>query len=95
MSDNKDLPMTDELESGRGDEPRSSSSDRRLHVGDSNDNHGWQTYRKWISKAPVPKTQRNGIDPSLYTWKGYRSWSERVRRNWTPPKSGPAGFDKD
>jgi len=43
---------------------------------------GWQQYRRWISKAPAPKQRRGGIDPSLYTWKGYRSWTEQVKRSW-------------
>ena len=48
----------------------------------ANDADGWQQYRRWISKAPAPKGRRVGIDPSLYTWKGYRNWSEQVKRNW-------------
>lgn len=48
----------------------------------ANDADGWQQYRRWISKAPAPKDRRAGLDPSLYTWKGYRSWTEQVRRNW-------------
>jgi hypothetical protein len=24
------------------------------------------------------------MDPSLYTWKGYRNWADKVRRDWTP-----------
>lgn len=43
---------------------------------------GWQQYRRWISKAPVPNRRRSGLDPSLYTWKGYRNWTEQVKRNW-------------
>ena len=42
-----------------------------------------QQYRKWISKAPAPNGRRSGIDPSLYTWKGYRTWTEQVKRNWS------------
>ncbi|HSN52792.1 MAG TPA: hypothetical protein VLS87_09685 [Woeseiaceae bacterium] len=49
----------------------------------ANDADGWQQYRRWITKAPAPRGRRVGIDPSLYTWKGYRSWSEQVKRNWT------------
>ena len=44
---------------------------------------GWQQYRRWISKAPAPNRRRSGIDPSLYTWKGYRDWTEQVKRNWS------------
>ena len=44
---------------------------------------GWQQYRKWISTAPAPRGRRSGVDPSLYTWKGYRNWTEQVKRNWS------------
>ncbi len=27
--------------------------------------------------------RRGGIDPSLYTLKGYRSWARQVKRNWS------------
>ena len=50
----------------------------------ANDSDGWQQYRKWISKAPAPRGRRAGIDPALYSWKGYRNWSEQVKRNWDP-----------
>ena len=49
----------------------------------ANDADGWQQYRRWISKAPAPRGRRAGIDPSLYSWKGYRDWSDQVKRNWT------------
>ena len=47
------------------------------------DADGWQQYRRWISKAPAPRSRRAGVDPSLYTWKGYRNWSEQIKRNWS------------
>ena len=47
------------------------------------DPDGWQQYRKWISTAPAPRKRRSGVDPSLYTWKGYRSWTEQVKRKWS------------
>ena len=50
----------------------------------ANDADGWQQYRQWISKAPAPRGRRVGIDPALYTWKGYRNWTEQVKRNWSP-----------
>ena len=48
----------------------------------ANDADGWQQYRRWVSKAPAPRNRRAGIDPSLYSWKGYRDWSDNVKRNW-------------
>jgi len=57
----------------------------------ANDADGWQQYRRWISKAPAPRGKRSGIDPALYTWKGYRNWTEEIRRNWSPD----SGNDND
>jgi hypothetical protein len=47
----------------------------------ANDADGWRQYRQWISKAPAPRGRRTGMDPALYSWKGYRNWTEQVRRN--------------
>jgi hypothetical protein len=44
---------------------------------------GWQQYRRWISKTPAPRRRRTGLDPALYTWKGYRDWAKQVKRNWS------------
>ena len=53
------------------------------NAGEQSDPDGWSQYRRWISKAPVPRGRRTGVDPSLYTWKGYRNWTEQVKRNWS------------
>jgi hypothetical protein len=50
----------------------------------ANDADPWKHYREWVTKAPAPRVRRSGIDPTLYTWKGYRNWSESIRRNWRP-----------
>ncbi|MBL8226666.1 MAG: hypothetical protein JNM50_15175 [Chromatiales bacterium] len=44
----------------------------------------WDSYRRWLSRVQLPDKRRIAMDPSLYTWKGYRSWAEKVRRDWTP-----------
>ena len=53
----------------------------------ANDADGWQHYRRWISKAPAPQARRSGIDPELYSWRGYREWTDQVRRNWAKDSS--------
>ena len=58
------------------------ANDREASSEANTETDGWQQYRRWISKAPAPRGRRTGVDPSLYTWKGYRSWSEQVKRNW-------------
>jgi len=74
-SESVDSPTESEsVDSGRGADS---------HANGSSDVDTWQQYRKWVCKAPVPKERRGGIDPSLYTWKGYRNWTEQIKRNWS------------
>lgn len=85
MQDSKDISWASDYVAERetvedGSSPKANSSDSATS---STDPDGWQQYRKWISKAPAPRSRRSGIDPSLYTWKGYRSWTEQVKRNWS------------
>jgi len=61
--------------------PNGQSANTRSNQPEESD--GWSQYRKWISKAPAPRKRRMGVDPTLYTWKGYRSWSEQIKRNWS------------
>lgn len=68
-------------ESAEGDAPADAGAPAQAGDPAANDD-GWQQYRRWISKAPAPRTRRSSIDPSLYTWKGYRSWAKQVKRNW-------------
>ncbi len=43
----------------------------------------WDAYRRWLArtgdKAPVERTP---LDPSIYSWKGYNNWADRIRQNW-------------
>ncbi len=43
----------------------------------------WDAYRRWLGRMQLPDKRRTAMDPSLYTWKGYRSWADKVRRDWT------------
>lgn len=46
---------------------------------------GWDAYRKWLStvsgKAPA---ERAPLDHSIYSWKGYQSWADKVKQSWKP-----------
>lgn len=81
MQDTKEIDPMDGSEAEQ--DKVSKERDAGLHSGDSTDADGWQQYRKWISTAPAPRTRRGSVDPSLYTWKGYRSWTEQIKRNWS------------
>lgn len=78
MQDNKDVKRDDQV---RKDQDNGTAVDTDGPAIREED--GWQQYRKWISKAPAPRGRRTGIDPTLYTWKGYRNWTEQVKRNWS------------
>lgn len=58
--------------------------DKGLVSADGKDVSGWEAYRRWLTRVQAPEKKRAPLDPGLYTWKGYRSWSDKVRRDWTP-----------
>lgn len=55
---------------------------RSLVNPDGRDVGAWDSYRRWLSRVQSPDKRRTSVDPALYTWKGYRNWSEKVRRDW-------------
>ncbi len=83
MSDSKHIRWVDDYRTDAESDPAKTDAAVKPDQPAANDADGWQQYRRWISKAPAPRGRRSGIDPSLYTWKGYRNWTEEVRRNWT------------
>lgn len=89
MSDSKHLSWVEDYaadDEAAKDVNSDAAAEREAAANDAqpaaNDSDGWEQYRQWVSKAPAPRTRRGGIDPALYTWKGYRMWSEQVKRNW-------------
>ena len=83
MQESKEISWASDYSADTQDESEDLGREADTPTNGSSDPDGWQQYRHWISKAPVPKQRRGGIDPSLYTWKGYRSWTEQVKRNWS------------
>lgn len=55
---------------------------RNLVAPEGRDMGGWDSYRRWLNRVQSPDKRRSSVDPALYTWKGYRNWSEKVRRDW-------------
>ena len=56
--------------------------EKGLVSADGKDVSGWEAYRRWLTRVQAPEKRRAPLDPGLYTWKGYRNWSEKVRRDW-------------
>lgn len=69
--------------SGNGSASRD-SREKGLVAADGKDVGGWDAYRRWLTRVQAPEKRRAPLDPGLYTWKGYRNWSEKVRRDWNP-----------
>ena len=64
------------------DTANSASREKGLVSADGKDVSGWEAYRRWLTRVQAPEKKRTPLDPGLYTWKGYRNWSEKVRRDW-------------
>jgi len=92
MSDQKQNPlvreMTDGFSNGNGRQSYENSLQERREKGlvaaDGKDVSGWEAYRRWLTRVQAPEKRRAPLDPGLYTWKGYRNWSDKVRRDWSP-----------
>lgn len=83
MADSKNLRWADGYGKDAGTKPKTVDTAVGKPEPAANDADGWNKYRHWISKAPAPRSRRTGIDPALYSWKGYREWTDQVKRNWT------------
>lgn len=43
---------------------------------------GWEAYRKWLSRVSMQPARRTARDASIYSWRGYNSWADKIRQNW-------------
>ena len=92
MSEHKHNSLAQEYSNGfpNRDVPKrhkSTAKDRHekgLVSADGKDVSGWEAYRRWLTRVQTPEKKRAPLDPGLYTWKGYRNWSDKVRRDWSP-----------
>ena len=48
---------------------------------------GWEAYRKWLTRVSGKAADRPSVDHSIYSWKGYNSWAERIRESWKSEES--------
>lgn len=60
-------------DSGSGDSQRGANDEQQ----------GWDAYRKWLSRVgPKVTTERAPLDHSIYSWRGYHTWADKIRQNW-------------
>ena len=72
------------------DPERSGDSSGHAGSGDagSRERQGWEAYRKWLASMNTrPQGRRVPVDHSVYSWKGYHSWADRVRQSWKPEEN--------
>lgn len=77
MQESKNPRWNGDGEEKSGSDADSPKQEDVLQEGEAAGSDGWRKYHKWMSAR-----RRSAIDRSLYTWKGYRSWSEQIKRSW-------------
>jgi hypothetical protein len=48
----------------------------------TSEQHGWDAYRKWLSRVSTKPAERTPLDQSIYSWRGYNSWADKIRQSW-------------
>jgi hypothetical protein len=49
----------------------------------TSEQHGWDAYRKWLSRVSTkPSGERAPLDHSIYSWRGYHTWADKIRQSW-------------
>jgi hypothetical protein len=61
-----------------------SGTDSKRASHGSSEQHGWDAYRKWLSRVSTKpsSTERAPLDHSIYSWRGYHTWADKVRQTW-------------
>ena len=53
----------------------------------NSEQHAWDAYRKWLSAvATTAPSERAPLDRSIYSWRGYHTWADKIRRSWDDSK---------
>lgn len=42
----------------------------------------WASYRRWLAGDGTAANRRAPVERSIYSWKGYQNWADRVRQSW-------------
>jgi hypothetical protein len=76
MSEHKPQQFRPAMYSKDGNEPEAPRSG-------TSEQHGWDAYRKWLSRVSTkPTGERTPLDHSIYSWRGYHTWADKVRNTW-------------
>jgi hypothetical protein len=85
MSESKTHPFRPPLyhrDSPRGRSGQKAQADSQARLSEQK---GWDAYRRWLSTVGGKRTtERAPVDSSIYSWKGYQNWADRVKQTWKP-----------
>ncbi len=88
MSDRKPYrfrpPLYHQGQANNSEAHRRARAGNNVSSEDANNREGWDAYRRWLTRVGGQSTRRSPLDASVYSWKGYHSWAEKVRQEWEP-----------
>lgn len=82
MSNGKDHRFRPPLYHGEQNGKASGDAGRPAQPSAPTEQQGWEAYRKWLSRVSMQPARRTARDASIYSWRGYNSWADKVRQNW-------------
>jgi hypothetical protein len=83
MSESTPRQFRPPLYYGDGSAPGQERADAARQRPKGADETGWDAYRKWLSTVGQrERPARTPIDRSVYSWKGYHNWADRVKQQW-------------
>ena len=82
MSNGKDHQFRPPLYHGKQDAEGSRDAKRAEQDSPPSEAQGWEAYRKWLSRVSMQPARRSARDASIYSWRGYNSWADKIRQNW-------------
>ena len=87
MSNGKDQSFGSSNGGNRQDSERPSAGASRSPGAVPTEQQGWDAYRKWLSRVSMQPARRSAKDVSIYSWRGYNSWADKVRQSWKSDES--------
>jgi len=82
MSNGKDQRYRPPLYHGAPSGKPSQDATREDQPSAPSEQQGWEAYRKWLSRVSMQPARRTARDASIYSWRGYNSWADKIRQNW-------------
>jgi hypothetical protein len=82
MSNGRDHRFRPPLNHGQNNGESSSEAGATQPKAVPSEQQGWEAYRKWLSRVSLQPARRNARDASLYSWRGYNNWADKIRQTW-------------